>query len=104
MVRAWWAAQRHRGRAGLQLDVNDDTVLASIAGDDVATSQQWATAATALARGSSLVVDSTGLPRDHALAQTIGLVREARRLGRSVTAGSSLDRSLARDLGLGPGV
>jgi N-acetylglucosaminyldiphosphoundecaprenol N-acetyl-beta-D-mannosaminyltransferase len=100
MVRAWRAASRHRTRAGLQLDLSGDTVHASICGDDVPTPEDWQAAASALAHGSSLVVDSAGLPRDEALSQTIGLVREARRFGRSVTAGRSLEGSLAADLGV----
>jgi N-acetylglucosaminyldiphosphoundecaprenol N-acetyl-beta-D-mannosaminyltransferase len=100
MARAWRAARRHRSRAGLHLYIAGDTVHVLLAGDDVPTGEMWGTAASALARGSSLVVDSVAHPRDEAVAQTIGLIREARRLGRAVLAGPSLERSLALEFGL----
>jgi N-acetylglucosaminyldiphosphoundecaprenol N-acetyl-beta-D-mannosaminyltransferase len=90
LARAWRAARARRNHAGLELGWTDNEVVASFRGVDVASDDQWARAAASLANGYSLSISVADPPRDRAVAQMVGLVREARCLARSISASPAI--------------
>jgi N-acetylglucosaminyldiphosphoundecaprenol N-acetyl-beta-D-mannosaminyltransferase len=88
LVKAWSASRGRRHLDGLHLQVATAAVVARFGGADVPTLDEWQRAAEALRAGSELLLDAApqAQPTDRAVAQLVGLAREARRHGSPIRA------------------
>jgi N-acetylglucosaminyldiphosphoundecaprenol N-acetyl-beta-D-mannosaminyltransferase len=86
-VGEWRSSHRRRSGTGLRLDVGDDVVACHLRGLDVPAVDEWCAAAKSIGSGATLSVDlaSTATAQDRTLAQLLGLLSLARRLGRRVS-------------------